>query len=344
MMYGLEFISICLAICLSILCARSDVGDGIIYNKVLGVFAFVAVLIDILYYSIYGTDLLFDFFANVIILSAVSLYLFYSHSFAGGDCKMLMVMALLYPARYYVPYGKSILTLVFVIGIAILAGYLYLLCYSIRAIVIKRVNFTFAYMKAWLLNFLKSYASAMVYMLLLNCLFIFCSKEGLFLNPWILRGACLLLAWCVGRYPVLKKSSLLIFGVIAVAGLSWMIGMVPISLNPGNYVLVIFLMFCQMTIRTTIYETVRIDQLQKGMILTTMSSLLMQTSITKGLPGVSTEDLKSRLTAEEIESIKIWAKATKMEELTIVRKIPFAIFISIGFLGYFILWRALVWV
>ena len=58
----------------------------------------------------------------------------------------------------------------------------------------------------------------------------------------------------------------------------------------------------------------------------------------------STEDLKSRLTSEEIESIKIWAKATRTQELTIVKKIPFAVFIAIGFVSYFVLWGILSWV
>ena len=73
------------------------------------------------------------------------------------------------------------------------------------------------------------------------------------------------------------------------------------------------------------------------MILSSFSSVLMQTSITPGLPGVSTENLKSRLTSEEVDSIQIWAKATHTQSLTVVKKIPFAIFISIGFLCYCIL-------
>lgn len=78
------------------------------------------------------------------------------------------------------------------------------------------------------------------------------------------------------------------------------------------------------------------------MILSTVSTIIMQSSITKGLPSISTEDLKSRLTLDEIESIKIWARATHTKTLTIVRKIPFAIFISIGFISYFILWCILI--
>ena len=98
-----------------------------------------------------------------------------------------------------------------------------------------------------------------------------------------------------------------------------------------------------MAVKTIIYEGVEVRNLKKGMILSSMSSILMQNSITPGLPSISSEDLKSRLTDSEVESVKIWAKATKTESLTIVKKIPFAIFISIGFISYLILWGIL-WV
>ena len=254
---------------------------------------------------------------------------------------MTIVLALLYPARYYLVYGNSILTLVFAIGFAIFAGYIYLLVSSIKAIVTKKVEFTFDYAKRFLSNFLKSYFSAMVYIVLMNCLLILCDRLGVIINVWVSRCICMMVAWCVGRYAIFKKLFLLVPTLIVAIVLSVATKTMPISLNPENYTLVLILLFCQMTIRTTIYEKVQVDQLKKGMILTTFSSVLMQTSITKGLPSVSTEDLKSRLTADEIESIKIWAKATHTEELTVVKKIPFAIFISIGFMCYLAIWGIL---
>lgn len=342
MMYCLEIVNLCLAACLCVICTRSDVREGIIYNKILVIFTAAAGLIDSVYYGFFARDLLCDFLLNLVVISAVSLYLFYSHSFAGGDCKMTIVLALLYPARCYLAYGSSIVTLVFAIALAVFAGYVYLLVNSIKAIMTKKVKFTFEYAKNFLYNFIKSYISAMVYIVLLNCAFMLFDRLGIYINIWASRCVCMLVAWGVGRYPVFKKWFLLIPTFIAVVVISVITQIVPISLNPENYALVLVLLLCQMTIRTTIYEKVRVDLLQKGMILTTLSSVLMQTSITKGLPGVSTEDLKSRLTIEEIESIKIWAKATHTEELTVVKKIPFAVFVSIGFLSYFILWRILV--
>lgn len=338
MMIILESISLCLVACLCVLCTRSDICEGIIYNKILAIFLTAAVIIDSVYYLFFARDILLDFLLNLFVIVVISLYLFYSHTFAGGDCKMTIVLTLLYPARCYLAYSNSIVTLFFAIGFAVFAGYIYLLVSSIRALITKKAEFTYEYVKNLLLNFLKSYISAMTYITLLNCLLVLCDKWGIFVNIWFSRCVCLLVSWCVGRFPVLKNKLLLVPVIVAVSVISVIIKTVPISHNPENYTLVLVLLLCQMTIRITIYEKVRVEQLRKGMILSTLSSVLMQTSITKGLPGVSTEDLKSRLTLTEIDSIKIWAKATHTEELTVVKKIPFAIFISIGFLSYFILW------
>lgn len=342
MMCFLEIISLSLAMCLCVVCTKSDVRDGIIYNKVLAIFTVAAVLINAVYYGFFARDLLLGFLSNFVAIVVVSLYLFYSHSFAGGDCKMTIVLTLLYPARFYLVHGKSIVTLVFAIGLSIFSGYVYLLIDSIKAIITKKVEFTYRYVKNFLADFLKSYIAAMVYIVLLNSLLMLCHSFGVFVNVWISRCLCMLVAWCVGRYPIFKKKFLLAPTFVITVVISVIIRTAPISFRLENYALVLILLFCQMTIRTTIYERVRVEQLRKGMILTALSSILMQTSITKGLPGISTEDLKSRLTLDEIESIKIWAKATHTEELTVVKKIPFAIFISIGFVSYFVLWRILV--
>ena len=343
-MYLLEIVSMCLIASLCILCTKSDMSEGIIYNKTLMLFLVSAAVINIVYYGFFARDLLYDFLLNLLVIAVVSLYLFYSHSFAGGDCKMTIVVAILYPARYYLVYGRSNITLVFALGFAIFAGYIYLLASSICSIITKKVKITYEYVKNSLLNFLKSYISAMAYIAFMNCILVLCDRWGIFVNVWVSRTICLLVAWCVGRFPVFKKKCLVLPAISVVVVVSVIIKRVPISLNPENYAFVFVLLLCQMTIRTTIYEKMRCEQLRKGMILATLSSVMMQTSITKGLPGVSTEDLRSRLTHEEIESIAIWAKATGTEELTVVKKIPFAIFVSIGFLSYIVLRSIVVWV
>ena len=74
------------------------------------------------------------------------------------------------------------------------------------------------------------------------------------------------------------------------------------------------------------------------MILTTASSVLMQGSRVRGLPGVSSEDLRNRLTETEIDSIKRWASGRNVTRISIVKKIPFAFFLVIGFWLYLAAW------
>lgn len=137
---------------------------------------------------------------------------------------------------------------------------------------------------------------------------------------------------------MLKKWPL-VFSVYMVSYLAGaLIGFVPFSFDPANYVFVMVLLLCQMTIRINQYEEVGIGNLKRGMILSSFSSLLMQNSRVRGLPPISTEDLKSRLTEEQVESIARWAKSRKVSTVTVIRKIPFAIFIFAGFISYFIIW------
>ena len=342
MMIALELCFLCLTATLCYLCTKSDLQSGMIYNKILAVFLLLAILMDTVYYGLIVRDMVLEFLINVGIVAAVSLYLFYSHTFAGGDCKMIIVVALLFPARWYWCLGTSNATLVFVIAFAIFAGYCYLLGYSIIAIVTKKVPMTLDYVKDYLLNFLKSYISAIVYIFLFNWVISMLYAQGLRISIWIPRILCILVSWCVSKYPIFKKWFVFFPAFCCVIGISIVTKTSPISLNPENYILVLVLLLCQMTIRTTIYEKVEVAQLKKGMILTAFSSIPMQSSITKGLPGISTEDLKSRLTEEEITCIKIWAKATHTETLTIVKKIPFAIFISIGILLYCAVWGLMI--
>ncbi|WP_290146288.1 hypothetical protein, partial [uncultured Dubosiella sp.] len=214
----------------------------------------------------------------------------------------------------------------------------YLLGFSICSLVKGKTKLTKEYIKESLKIFLRSFVSASAYISLINVLAVVLGKQGIIVNRWLLRIICMGSAWVVGRSPMLKKWPL-VFSVYMVSCLvGALIGFVPFSFDPANYVFVMVLLLCQMTIRINQYEEVEIGNLKKGMILSSFSSLLMQNSRVRGLPPISTEDLKSRLTEEQVESIARWAKSRKVSTVTVIRKIPFAIFIFAGFISYFIIW------
>lgn len=333
-----EILLISLLIVIGILTSITDTREGRIYNKTLLIFMIMGLILDMVYYGYLARNLFLPFLLNFVVIALISLTLFYTHTFAGGDCKLSLVMALLYPAGNYLMYGTSKATLFFALCIGIFYGYIYLLVSSLFSLIKGKTKLSKTYITGYLLSFFKSFISASGYICLINLFFIYLAMQGIYINEWIIRAICMALAWFIGKNVLLKKWILVICVYLLNIGIGLFLRFLPFSFNPENYIMVIVLLIFQMTIRTILYEEINIADLKKGMILSTMSSMVMQNSRVRGLPPVSTEDLKSRLTEEQVNSICRWSKSRKIETITIVRKIPFAIFIFSGFLSYFVIW------
>jgi hypothetical protein len=80
------------------------------------------------------------------------------------------------------------------------------------------------------------------------------------------------------------------------------------------------------------YKTIATEELKEGMILSWASIAMFAPSRVQGLPKSTTEDMDSRLTSQQVADIIRWKDSKYGQpELVVVRKMPFAIFISIGF-------------
>lgn len=98
-----------------------------------------------------------------------------------------------------------------------------------------------------------------------------------------------------------------------------------------HYLIVLAAMLFRLLISEYNYEEINTSDVRKGMILSTSDTMLFVNSKIKGLPMISTEDLRSRLTDEEASSVVKWGKSKSGKKtVKIVRKTPFAIFISLG--------------
>ena len=124
-------------ILLCVVVIKSDLSEGMVYNKTLRIFGILGILMDFVYYVFLYREMILPFLVNVAVVTIASLFLFYTHCFAGGDCKLIIVLSLLYPANCYISYGSSLITVVFTIGIAVFVGYIYLLVSSIYSLVIR---------------------------------------------------------------------------------------------------------------------------------------------------------------------------------------------------------------
>ena len=114
------------------------------------------------------------------------------------------------------------------------------------------------------------------------------------------------------------------------------IGGIGINLNLRIYLLVFAVLLLRIFAEKYNYLTIRTSDVEKGMVLSYSTIVYFIPSAIKGLPKEkTTEDIRSRITADEAESIKRWEHSKYGHpEITIVRKIPFAIFISSGAVIY----------
>lgn len=317
----------------------SDTKSGIISNRLIALGVLLAIFLDLIAYIFSLRDVLQVFLINFGIVTVLSLLLFFTHSFAGGDSKLAIVFALLYPADCCFLIGKFPYTLVAAICLAIFWGYIYLLVSALVSI----FNGKFMITREYVIRYLKSYILqifliTLLYISLLNLVIVGVNRYIVKVPSTVTLVLCLLLSFLIGQIDILKKRPVWSAALVITVILTIVFRVFPLSINPVNYIFSFLLILCQMTIRPTLYQTININELHQGMILSTLTSLMMQNSRMQGLPSISKEDLGSRLTEEEVNCVQEWAQNRNIETVSIVKKIPFAIFLVLGYLSYFLVW------
>lgn len=335
-----EILLVLLLVAVGACASYTDIRWGIVKNKDLLPITVIGIAIDIVYYGVFTRDIIKDFLLNLLIMATVLIFLYKTNSFAGGDLKLGIVMALLYPARLYLVYRHNIYTLIFALGIAFVYGYIWLLGDSVVRFFRKKDIRKTAYIRNYFLKFIIMYFVASVYVMLMSMLLTILSRGQI--PEWLLWLLCLCIAWIVRKEKMLRKWFILIPVIICVIIIAAVWRLLPFSISPGTYIFTGALILCQMFINTNLYKDIKTDDVKAGMILSTASTVLMQSSRIKDMPGLSSESLKDRLTDDESEAVRKWGKSEKGEEsVAIVKKIPFALFIAAGFLTYLIVWVVL---
>ena len=155
----------------------------------------------------------------------------------------------------------------------------------------------------------------------------------------MLFNICLLIL--ISKIPTLYSKTA--FGFILGASVLYSFGTGMWMLEPIRiiYYLVSFLyVILQILIGEFNYQEINTDDVRDGMILSLGTSMLFMQSRVKNLPGVSFEDMRSRINADEAAAIRRWKKSKGgRETIVIVRKVPFALFLSIGCVLYLMIRR-----
>ena len=322
----------------SVISFVTDVTKGIVLNKLLLRAVYFGLVINGIYYGYYCSDVFVEYLINLIFITFLSVLMFAGKVWGGGDTKLSILLAFLFPARLYFYYRDELFPILNAFIFAFSIGLIYLVLESAWMLIAGRESkknkeikdvlsrMTFQSVAFFFMFMLVDLAvnelipdfyedNIALFEILFMAFFVAISRMTLFTRKWvcITASAVSLLVFKLisGRLPQFRITDLLIIGSIHLIRtiLSW-----------HNY------------------STVKIIDLKPGMILSTASSVMMFGDGNVGVNKLSEENMGDRLTEENISSIYRWMdKHPDYETVTIVRKIPFSAFISLGYVTFLIL-------
>lgn len=316
----------------------SDIKTGKIRNCVLifsSILALVFILIKFIFFS---QDDLLLFFKNASIVILLSLVGYLTRIWAGGDCKFAIFIVFVYPTLFYFDYNSNRFTLWLFIALAFIIGFLYILIDSIILAIkdkksIKPISAT-PLIKAYLVAYFKCFA----YLIALNQISSAFIRPYINFSPIIYFIVSILLVYVVSIVKFLQNKWI----VFIIVSLDIIMMIVThnfsIILNWYNYLLVITFMIVRALVSKYNYKIIKTEDVIEGMVISKVDTMFMHQYNIKGMPEVSDETLRSRITSEEAQMIRRWGKTKRgKKELTIVRKVPFASFMSIGLIIYWLM-------
>lgn len=336
-----ETVLITVLLCTMGCAAYVDFRTGLIPNRLLLISAVVTLAADIVYYGIFVRELLPVFLVNFFTTFVLALLLYIFHFWGAGDSKFVMVIVLAIPARVYANSYIALATLeitVYTFSIA----FIYLIFESV-ILGIKQKNFFRFSGKPTLksaVQIIKSYLMSYAYILLLNFMEIQLVRGSWANNRYLTPFLNFFIILTVFSFDFLKRwyvilivtaADIALYSVFS-GGIS---GYMPAPLN--LLIITLVLVFRNLAEKYN-YKTVPTSEITAGTVLSLSAVISFSGSRVHGLPSATTEDFRSRITADEADSIRRWENSkTGKHELVIVRKLPFAIFITLGTLLFMIL-------
>lgn len=318
-----------------ILATKTDLQHGTISNKLVVVFGIMGILLDVISIFVSSPDENILFLQNALSLIVISFILYFLKIWAGGDCKLLIVVALLFPSSLYWRLSLTQFTLWYTLGFMFGTGLLYLMTESIILwLREEREGFLKDFFWRFIVS-IKYYVKALVFLSGFSHIYLKFVYPHFHLPTIIYTSICIVYIWILNRCHFFDSKIILGLLVFFDVAMTLITGNITLSTMWEAYLITVSFMIIRIFINRYNYKIIDAVDIEKGMILSRMSSLVMQNSTIKGLPDISDESLRSRITSEEVASVIRWSKTKNgYKQIVIVRKMPFAVFISCGVLMY----------
>lgn len=335
-MFLCEALLLTLMTLLGIYASYTDLRHGIVENRAIIVASTVGIVINVPYLCFFCRDFWQVYVVNLLIMSSVSVTMYLFHFWAAGDSKLLICVSILFPARLYQKVMPSIAPGIYAFICIFLIAYFYIVIDTVIQMLGKQRSIHDPIMlKKHLISFAINYVRGFIYVRALNEIFRNITGELYYENQVLFSFACIFFAIIVYDKRIFKKWYIIALAIV-VNAIFWK-DFLTFAPRLFSYVILLIAMLLRYFLSGYNYQEIETDKVAKGMVLSRVTVLYFVASRIKGLPQVTYEDMRSRLTEEEAEAVRRWGKSKNGKELvTIVRKIPFAVFIVLGELMFFV--------
>lgn len=318
-----------------------DLTKGIVPNRLIIVSVLSLVILDAFYYSIFARSYFRVFIVNFIIMSILSLLMYFFNLWAAGDSKLLFVILLAIPGRmYFVSSTSEFAPAMFIIVFIFSLAYIYVICESIVIAIKNKNKPNIKFFPKQIVHFFKNYIYCTIYIIIFRYCFLLLFPAFSQKNATLMMFLNLFISILLFKYEFFSKKIVVVISAVVAIGL-----MAILFLKIGKptidwkiYLFLAVLILIRSFAEEYNYKNIPTETVKAGMILSYSTILMFQPSRIQGLPKTTTEDMRSRITPEMADSIKRWENSKYgQREITIVRKIPFVAFMYLGTILFLLL-------
>ena len=316
--------------CILYLGIRASITDcrySIIPNRLLLHVAMVIVILDLIYYGVIARPLLSYALINLLFIALFSFFLYCFNLWAAGDSKLLFIITLAIPARYYTYWVLGPFPGFILLVIIFSTAFIYVIADSVKQGIKRGDLFDLKSAKFNVKALIWSYFFMVGTMTICNLLLI-PIVGSIFTNAGLLLTSIdFMIIFALRQFrekindKAQKATTIAIWAVLITLQVFGFIPRMRFGIDVKAWCIVLVVMFMRFIAEKYNYQEINIDELKPRMIPSAYTVAKFGTSKVQGLPTGVTEDLRSRLTETEIEAIKRWQKTKQGIQIILLRMI-----------------------
>ncbi len=343
-MYILEICLLLIVLYAGINATITDLKSSIISNRLIIRMLLLSGVLALLYYVFFARDLISLYLINLLCTMVFAFFFYGYHLWAAGDSKLLILIMAALPARVYYqnPFGPF--PGFFVILLTFSLAFICTVIDSIHQGIKEKNLFRWSIQMPRFRDLAESYFFMVGSMTLINIGLMNLFGYFIAISGFLITALDFLIVLTIIQLrmkissKILRISTVLMWVLIVIIQGTDILKLVRSRLDFRVWMIVLVVMLLRMLSEKYNYQKMDVDELKPRMIPSAHSVMLFQRSRVKGLPTCMTEDLRARLDETQLEAIRRWKNTKNGKDfIVIVRKIPFAIYISIGTLLFLLI-------